>query len=216
MNDAFEKLDKEKQENIIQAALKIFADKGFEDASTNKIVEAAGISKGTLFYYFKNKRTLYYYLIDYTLEIIKQEYMDRIDHMTTDFIERMSNNSKIKYQYFQKHPEVNAFLATVLYSELSTLSVDYQEKFTSFIEYAKNKISDNQTIQEELFKEEHKPKEASRIIKLSIEGYFGELTATFKQHPLKEVDLDKLWDDFDEFLESLREVFYKNNEEDKE
>lgn len=215
MNDAFKKLDNEKQENIMRPALKIFADKGYEDASTNKIVEAAEISKGTLFYYFKNKKNLYYYLIDYALKIIKKEYMDYIDNTTTDFIERMSNNSKIKYQYFQKHPEVNAFLATVLYSELSTLSEEYQEKFRSFIDYSKNKINDNQAIQEDLFKEEHNPKDASRIIKLSINGYFEELTAKFKQHPLKEVDLDKLWDDFDEFLETLREVFYKNNEEDQ-
>jgi Transcriptional regulator len=70
--DKFEKLDEEKRLNILRSALSVFADKGYQDASTNKIVEGADISKGTLFYYFKNKEGLYYYLIDYSLEIIKK------------------------------------------------------------------------------------------------------------------------------------------------
>jgi AcrR family transcriptional regulator len=213
MLDKFEKLDQKKQEKIRRSAMQIFADKGFKDASTNKIVETAGISKGTLFYYFENKKGLYYYLIDYALSVIKEEYINHIDHTTLDFIERMSNNSKIKYQYFQKYPEVNYFLSTVLYSELKTLPETYQQKFKELIAYTKNKIDDKQTIQEDLFKEEHNPKEASRIIRLTIEGYFSELAAKFKQQPLDNVALDPLWDDFDELLETLRDVFYKNKEE---
>ena len=102
----FENLDSNKREEILRAALSIFADRGYKDASTNKIVDKAGISKGALFNYFTNKKGLYYYLIDYSLEIIKIEYIDQIDSTTTDFIQRMENNSKIKYKYLQKHPEV--------------------------------------------------------------------------------------------------------------
>ena len=74
MIEKFEKLDEEKRQNILRAALNIFAVKGYKDASTNKIVKEAGISKGTLFYYFKNKEGLYHYLIDYSLEVIKRIY----------------------------------------------------------------------------------------------------------------------------------------------
>ena len=211
--DKFEKLDAEKRLNILRSALNVFADKGYQDASTNKIVEGADISKGTLFYYFKNKEGLYYYLIDYSLEIIKNEYINHIDHTTLDIIKRMENNSKIKYQYFQKYPEVNYFLSTVLYSELEHLSVNYQEKFQDLIQTSVKKMKNQQNIQENLFKENIKPEKAARIIELSIEGYFSELANTFKQHQVKDIDFDTLWEEFDEYLDTLREIFYKSFEE---
>lgn len=213
MLEKFEKLDEEKRQNILRAALNIFAVKGYKDASTNKIVKEAGISKGTLFYYFKNKEGLYHYLIDYSLEVIKKEYIRHIDYTTLDIIKRMENNSKIKYQYFQKYPEVNYFLSTVLYSELEHLPASYQEKFQDLIQTSLGKMSKQEKIQENLFKEHINPEKAARIIKLSIEGYFAELAETFKQKQIQAIDFDTLWEEFDEYLDTLREIFYKPFEE---
>ena len=213
MIEKFEKLDEEKRQNILRAALNIFAVKGYKDASTNKIVKEAGISKGTLFYYFKNKEGLYHYLIDYSLEVIKKEYIHHIDYTTLDIIKRMENNSKIKYQYVQKYPEVNYFLSTVLYSELEHLPTSYQEKFQDLIQTSLRKMSKQEKIQEDLFKEHINPQKAARIIELSIEGYFAELTETFKQKQGKAIDFDTLWEEFDEYLDTLREIFYKPFEE---
>ena len=210
MIEKFEKLDEEKRQNILRAALNIFAVKGYKDASTNKIVKEAGISKGTLFYYFKNKEGLYHYLIDYSLEVIKKEYIRHIDYTTLDIIKRMENNSKIKYQYFQKYPEVNYFLSTVLYSELEHLPSSYQEKFHDLIQTSLGKMNKQVNIQNDLFKENIDPEKATRIIELSIEGYFSELTNTFKQQQVKDIDFDTLWEEFDEYLGTLREIFYKS------
>lgn len=209
MIDKFEKLEDEKRDKILAAVLKTFADKGYKDASTNTMVKAADISKGTLFYYFKNKETLYYYLIDYSLDIIKKEYIDKIDYTTSDFIQRMENNSKLKYIYYQKYPEVNRFLSTVLYSELNQLPDKYQEKFHTLLEDSMNKINENQNIHKDLFKEGINPEKASRIIELSIEGYFNELAENFKKNRGSDMDLESLWEDFDCYLDTLREVFYK-------
>ena len=213
MIEKFEKLDEEKRQNILRAALNIFAVKGYKDASTNKIVKEAGISKGTLFYYFKNKEGLYHYLIDYSLEVIKKEYIHHIDYTTLDIIKRMENNSKIKYQYVQKYPEVNYFLSTVLYSELEHLPTSYQEKFQDLIQTSLGKMSKQEKTQENLFKEHINPEKAARIIELSIEGYFAELAETFKQNQVKAINFDTLWEEFDEYLDTLREIFYKTFEE---
>ena len=51
----FTELDEKKQERIIDAALKEFAEYGYENASTNRIVKTCGVSKGSLFKYFENK-----------------------------------------------------------------------------------------------------------------------------------------------------------------
>jgi len=44
---------------ILRAACKVFARKGFEGATVDDIAEAAGLAKGTLYVYFHSKRDLY-------------------------------------------------------------------------------------------------------------------------------------------------------------
>lgn len=63
----FFNLPREKQEQILTASLREFAERGYDSASTNKIVEEAGISKGVLFKYFDNKESLFLYLADSVL-----------------------------------------------------------------------------------------------------------------------------------------------------
>lgn len=47
------------QAAIRDAALAEFAAHGFRDASLNRIIQAAGISKGSMYYYFDDKEELY-------------------------------------------------------------------------------------------------------------------------------------------------------------
>jgi AcrR family transcriptional regulator len=51
-------LSSEIAEEILQAAVRLFARKGFEATSTREIVEAAGVTKPMLYYYFKSKEGL--------------------------------------------------------------------------------------------------------------------------------------------------------------
>lgn len=54
----FHKTDPAKQEAILQAAAREFAKAGYEGASINRILEAAGLSKGGFYYYFDDKADL--------------------------------------------------------------------------------------------------------------------------------------------------------------
>ncbi|MEO8284369.1 MAG: TetR/AcrR family transcriptional regulator [Pseudarthrobacter sp.] len=58
----FKKLAAHQQQAIVQAALVEFATHGFHNASLNRIIEAAGISKGSMYYYFDRKEDLYAYV----------------------------------------------------------------------------------------------------------------------------------------------------------
>jgi len=58
----FTKLPAEQQQAIVQAALDEFAARGFHDASLNRVIDAAGISKGSMYYYFEGKEDLYAYV----------------------------------------------------------------------------------------------------------------------------------------------------------
>jgi AcrR family transcriptional regulator len=57
--------DSDTRRQVLQAALKKFADCGYEGASVQDIVEAAKVTKPTLYYYFGNKAELYQALVDY-------------------------------------------------------------------------------------------------------------------------------------------------------
>ncbi|HWH51574.1 MAG TPA: helix-turn-helix domain-containing protein, partial [Gemmatimonadaceae bacterium] len=55
----FHKLSPDQQQAILRAALDEFAAHGFGASSLNRIIDAAGISKGSLYYYFDDKEELY-------------------------------------------------------------------------------------------------------------------------------------------------------------
>lgn len=48
----------EKQIRILEAAVDIFAEKGFAAASTNEIAQKAGVAEGTIFRHYKTKKDL--------------------------------------------------------------------------------------------------------------------------------------------------------------
>ncbi len=54
----FAKLEPAKQEAILAAAADEFAERGYEAASLNRILERAGTSKGSFYYYFDDKADL--------------------------------------------------------------------------------------------------------------------------------------------------------------
>lgn len=57
-----------KKELILKVAAALFSNKGYTGTSVREIVEAAGVTKPTLYYYFKNKEDLYIQLMDDAIE----------------------------------------------------------------------------------------------------------------------------------------------------
>lgn len=57
--------DSETRRQLLQAALKIFADRGFAATSVRQIVGAARVSKPALYYYFRDKAGLFDALVDH-------------------------------------------------------------------------------------------------------------------------------------------------------
>lgn len=62
----------EKQERILQEALRLFALNGFASTSTNKVAKAAGVSEGLIFRHFKSKEGLLDAVMDQGSELLKQ------------------------------------------------------------------------------------------------------------------------------------------------
>ncbi len=57
-----------RRREILRSAQKVFAREGFQEATMEKIAQDAGISKGTIYLYFKNKTDLFLQAIDEKLD----------------------------------------------------------------------------------------------------------------------------------------------------
>lgn len=52
------------RERILREATRLFGHAGYAGASVREVVEAAGVTKPTLYYYFKNKEDLFRQAVD--------------------------------------------------------------------------------------------------------------------------------------------------------
>lgn len=57
---------------MMQAALRVFSEKGYHAATIRDIVNAAGVAVGTFYFYFPDKETLFIYLYEETAEFLLQ------------------------------------------------------------------------------------------------------------------------------------------------
>ena len=66
----------EKQENILKAALQLFAKEGFYATSTSKVAKLAGVSEGLIFRHFENKDGLLQAILQQGEDKLKLLYVD--------------------------------------------------------------------------------------------------------------------------------------------
>src|SRR5262245_26197301 len=64
----FDRLPAAKRQRIIDTAIAEFAEHPYDVASVSRIVEQAGIAKGSLYQYFEHKQDLFLFLIDYAAQ----------------------------------------------------------------------------------------------------------------------------------------------------
>jgi len=81
----FCKLPAEKQALILETAGREFAAHGYDGASLNQVLRAAGISKGAAYYYFMDKSDLYLTVLQY--------YWDRVMAVSIPDMERITAES---------------------------------------------------------------------------------------------------------------------------
>ncbi len=64
---------------ILNAARSVFARKGFVRGIMDAIAKEAGIAKGTVYLYFRSKEEIYRAVLDYDMEFLKKDTLERIE-----------------------------------------------------------------------------------------------------------------------------------------
>lgn len=212
MNDAFYNLDEEKRQKIINSGLMEFSNYGYQQSSTNRIVENAGIGKGMLFYYFKNKKRLFKFLVDYSLDFIEEYYFKQIDTSEKDIFNRLVKQAKIKSNLMTIHPHMSKFLTKIVLeeSEHHYISEEQDQHFKQLQSKVQNALFED--LDKELFKDNLNVEMSINIIKYSIDGLAESMKTRITHQMIEQNDYQSFYDEFDIYIKEMRKIFYKDRD----
>ncbi|ERI93757.1 transcriptional regulator, TetR family [Clostridiales bacterium oral taxon 876 str. F0540] len=194
-------LSSEKQNTIINAALKCFGTNGYKKTSVSDIAAAAGISKAMVFHYFGTKRALYFYLIDLCGNIFMNEINDKFDSTIEDFFERIRLSTSIEISIMKRHPDIPSFLTSVYFENDEEVRDDIKTILSQGDDF-RNKIAFD-GMDYSKFKDGTNLKLFMKMLLWLADGYANQM----KNNP--GIDLDELFKEFDECLDMLKSNFYK-------
>ncbi|RSD25939.1 TetR/AcrR family transcriptional regulator [Mesobacillus subterraneus] len=207
MSSKFLSLNPEKQERIMNAALKEFAQKGYGNASTNEIVKSAGISKGLLFHYFKNKKELYLFLYNHFVDVLKEEFFNELDFTERDFFQRMKNLMILKSRLMVRHPEVFDFMMAATMETSEEVKEDLNNANAEMMQSSFGRLFEN--IDLEKFKEGTDIQRTINIIMWTLEGFSNKEVQKAKKHNNGLHDFDEAFEEAEVYIDMLRKAFYK-------
>ncbi len=113
----------EKQQKIIEAAIKMFAEKGYANTSTSEIAKEAGVAEGTIFRHYRTKDRL---LLSILLPFIKKSFPSiaegvfkeiNLDQLTSfeAFLKALITN---RIEFIKAHKEIfRILIKEILYNE---------------------------------------------------------------------------------------------------
>ena len=139
MNDKFFELKKDKQDRMINAALKVFAMQGYKHASTDDIVKEAGVSKGLLFHYFESKLGVYEFIYEYSVRYMVLELGTMVSGSENNLFEVMKQVEFARMNAMREYPFMQQFLNRATSEDVGEVLLATEEK-RSILEEEYNRI----------------------------------------------------------------------------
>jgi AcrR family transcriptional regulator len=126
----FRHLPADKQERVLTAALEEFANKGYHQASLNKVVAQAGIAKGSIYQYFPNKEGLFSFLFQQALGLVRRT-LTAVKEETLEekFFVRLEKSLQAGIRFLREHPRIYNFYLKIQYDK----NVPFREEFLEAI-----------------------------------------------------------------------------------
>lgn len=202
VNPKFFHLPPERQDLIRSSAMLEFGEGSFKKTSADAIAKRAGISKGLLFHYFKDKRELYLYLFQYALDVCVRQYMLKTyDLGETDFFLALEMGQKIKMDMVRRYPGLFRFVMRAYYEGDSVLSPKLRKELDSLLESTSRDFLARMDLYK--FKDGVDPWEVIRLLTLAAEG----MMVRTKAYTAEEIE--SLFAEYKKYADMLRTHLYK-------
>ncbi len=123
-----------KKEVILEAAARLFAERGYARTSTLSLAQEAGVAEGTIFRHFKSKEELFIALVLRLRQKMLQEVYESTQHLNANGLESLLATIDICYDFVRNNSADFALLlrdAPGCYGELDSKAFTHvQELFT--------------------------------------------------------------------------------------
>ncbi|MBS8266141.1 TetR/AcrR family transcriptional regulator [Mesobacillus boroniphilus] len=209
MSSKFVSLNPEKQERILNASLKEFALKGYENASTNEIVKLAGISKGLLFHYFANKKELYLFLYNHFVDVLMKEFFNELDFTGRDIFERLKNLMILKNRLMARHPEIFNFMMSASMEASEEVKEALNDSKTELMHTSYGRLFENIDLTK--FREGTDIQRTINIIMWTLEGFSNQELEKAKKLNKDSLDFDEAFKEAEVYIDMLKKSFYKSH-----
>jgi len=98
-----EMIRKQRKQEILQAAVRVYVEKGYAASDMGEIAEQAGLAHGLVYYYFKNKKALFRELYELKMEESRQ-FTNNYFEQDTPVIELFKNYARIVCERIVEDP----------------------------------------------------------------------------------------------------------------
>lgn len=199
-------LDAKRRDAILNAALKEFALKGYDKASTNVIATEAQISKALMFHYVGSKQELFLAVYDYFSDYIKQEYYDLMNFSERDIFSKLRQSYLLQIEMLKKYPFIFDFNKLSRNTSCDELNIELEKR-----EYEKNKncypvLFDN--IDTTKFRQELDVEMCKQFILWSNIGFTNQILEKMRNQT-DELNFDTIINDIDTYFSELKKIFYE-------
>jgi TetR/AcrR family transcriptional regulator len=215
LNDLYQQIPAEKREKILQAAIREFAERGYENASTNKIIQEAEISKGLLFHYFGNKKKLFLATFDHCVAQYISEMEEMIPSLAdlpSDLFDRILYLSEFKYRYFLRQPLIYSFLLTAYNEILKKFPREVEKRLHYYQKISMPFMLEG--IDRSKFREDLDLEKAMSLIYISLNALAQQWIEQALQQPEKGLyQWEEMFSDYKNMLDIFKYGVYRTNGE---
>lgn len=198
-------LEPKRRDVILNAALKQFALRGFDDASTNVIAKEAGISKALMFHYVNNKQELFLVVYDFFTELLNKEYFQKIDFSQKEIFSRLRQSYLLQIDLIKQYPSVLEFEKLSIVTKSEELNKEL-EKRASNRQSCDLQIFDR--IDTSKFRTGLNIEKCKQFILWTNVGFTNQILDNIRHAQASTLDDQAIIATLDENIEELRKLFY--------
>ena len=122
-----------RRQAILDAASRIFAEKGFERATLDEIAEAAEFGKGTIYNYFSSKEELFFTLLEEGRQYFQELIQRALDRAETGR-EKIERYIDVCFDFFRTHENHFKIFSIEVHQPVNHFYGDIQQRLQTNIE----------------------------------------------------------------------------------
>ncbi|MBO4864667.1 MAG: TetR/AcrR family transcriptional regulator [Eubacterium sp.] len=199
MNEKFYALPQEKQDRILNAGFRVFSKNSYKKSPMLEIANEADISKSLLFFYFKNKKELYLFLMKKAEELTMKYLMESGCYNETDIFEMMYKGLLAKAEMMRKYPDMSNFAIKAYYEDEEEIKSEIQKIIGPYTALKTNKTLPK--LNPDDYKEGLDLELMYQDMFLASEGY------VYRMQQEGEVDVDKMIRDYRRIIDFWKSLY---------